>query len=255
MARAAKLDLRAFQRELAVPPCRPRPRRRSSRRGSGLACGGDRWLMRLADAGEVVTMPEIVPVPLTRPWYLGVSNIRGNLYSVIDFGRFLGRESQPGAGQARLVLFGPRTGDMNAGLVVTRVLGLAQRRRAGARGAAAGRAGVVRATVDGRRRQRMAGNRPRDPRQGSGVPASRTLGRASGIDASEGENTWRSNCGNLFGGEKAKPRSRSTSTCRPRRSRWPRRCRRATTRSASVSIMEQLRTAHAPTWRRRASCG
>lgn len=123
MARAAKLDLRAFQQELASRLATKTAAQVASSR-LGLACGGERWLIRLADAGEVMTMPEIVPVPLTRPWYLGVANIRGNLFSVVDFARFLGRETLPGTGQARLVLLGPRTGEINAGIVVTRVLGL-----------------------------------------------------------------------------------------------------------------------------------
>jgi len=123
MARAAKLDLRTFQQELASRLATKTAAQVESSR-LGLSCGGDRWLIRLADAGEVVTMPEIVPVPLTKPWYLGVANIRGNLYSVADFARFLGRETPPGPGHARLVLFGPRVGEINAGLVVTRVLGL-----------------------------------------------------------------------------------------------------------------------------------
>jgi twitching motility protein PilI len=71
----------------------------------------------------VVTVPAIVPVPLTRPWYLGVANIRGNLYSVVDFAKFLGRDAAAG-GQTRLLLFGARAGEMNVGIVVQRVLGL-----------------------------------------------------------------------------------------------------------------------------------
>jgi twitching motility protein PilI len=45
---------------------------------------------------------------------------------VIDFATFLGRDPNPaqGASQNRLVLFGPRAGDLNTGIVVTRVLGL-----------------------------------------------------------------------------------------------------------------------------------
>lgn len=123
MARAAKLDLRTFQRELASRLATKTAAQVESSR-LGLACGGDRWLIRLADAGEVVTLPEIVPVPLTRPWYLGVANIRGNLFSVVDFARFLGREAPATGTQARLVLFGPRAGEINAGVVVTRVMGL-----------------------------------------------------------------------------------------------------------------------------------
>ena len=124
MARAAKLDLRAFQQELASRLATKTAAQVESSR-LGLSCGGDRWLIRLADAGEVVTMPDVIPVPLTKPWYLGIANIRGNLYSVVDFARYLGRETVAGSpGQARLVLFGPRAGELTAGLVVTRVLGL-----------------------------------------------------------------------------------------------------------------------------------
>jgi twitching motility protein PilI len=123
MARAAKLDLRTFQQELSARLLMKTTAQVESSR-LGLSCGGDRWLIRLADAGEVVNLPEIVPVPLTRPWYLGVANIRGNLFSVIDFGKFLAREAPPAGGQPRLVLFGPRAGELNAGIVVHRVLGL-----------------------------------------------------------------------------------------------------------------------------------
>ena len=123
MARAAKLDLRTFQQELSARLLMKTTAQVESSR-LGLSCGGDRWLIRLADAGEVVNLPEIVPVPLTRPWYLGVANIRGNLFSVIDFGKFLARDAPAAGGQPRLVLFGPRAGELNAGIVVHRVLGL-----------------------------------------------------------------------------------------------------------------------------------
>ena len=123
MARAAKLDLRTFQQELSARLLTKTAAQVESSR-LGLSSGGDRWLIRLTDAGEVVSLPEIVPVPLTRPWYLGVANIRGNLFSVIDFGKFLAREAPAAGGQPRLVLFGPRAGELNAGIVVHRVLGL-----------------------------------------------------------------------------------------------------------------------------------
>ena len=123
MARAAKLDLRTFQQELAARLASKTTAQVESSR-LGMACGDERWLIRLSDAGEVITMPPIVAVPLTQPWYLGIANIRGNLVSVIDFARFLGRNVAVGGAQNRLVLFGPRAGDLNAGVVVQRVLGL-----------------------------------------------------------------------------------------------------------------------------------
>ncbi len=123
MARAAKLDLRVFQRELATRLNAKTAAQVASSR-LGFACGEGRWLVRLADAGEVVPLPSVAAVPLTRPWYLGIANIRGNLYSVVDFARFLGHATGAVGSQARLVLFGPRTGGLNAGLVVPQVLGL-----------------------------------------------------------------------------------------------------------------------------------
>ena len=125
MARAAKLDLRAFQQELAARLAAKTTQQVEQSR-LGLACAGKQWLIRLADAGEVIAVPTLATVPLTRPWYLGISNIRGNLYSVIDFAGFLGKAIEPvtATAQARLVLFGPRVGELRAGLVVTRVMGL-----------------------------------------------------------------------------------------------------------------------------------
>ena len=126
MARAGKLNLRAFQQELATRLAAKTTAQVEQSR-LGLACAGSQWLIRLADAGEVIAVPMVATVPLTRSWYLGIANIRGNLYSIIDFGGFLGHEvapSAPGTAPARLVLFGPRVGELRAGLVVERVLGL-----------------------------------------------------------------------------------------------------------------------------------
>ena len=126
MARAAKLDLRAFQQELATRLAAKTTAQVEQSR-LGLACAGTQWLIRLADAGEVIAVPSVAAVPMTRPWYLGIANIRGNLYGCIDFAGFLGHEAEspaPGANAARLVLFGPRVGELRAGLVVHRVLGL-----------------------------------------------------------------------------------------------------------------------------------
>jgi twitching motility protein PilI len=126
MARAAKLDLRQFQQELATRLASKTAAQVESSR-LGVACGGEHWLVRLADAAEVLAVPPITSVPLTRAWFSGVANIRGNLYSVVDFARFMGHEPAPTSPvnpNARLLVFGPRAGDLRAGIVVERVLGL-----------------------------------------------------------------------------------------------------------------------------------
>src|SRR6202158_3961170 len=126
MARARQLNLRAFQQELATRLAAKTTAQVEQSR-LGLACAGSQWLIRLADAGEGIAVPTVATVPLTQSWYLGVANILGKLYSIVDFGAFLGREVElatPGTAPARLVLFGPRVGELRAGLVVHRVLGL-----------------------------------------------------------------------------------------------------------------------------------
>jgi twitching motility protein PilI len=127
MARPAKLDLRAFQQELAARLSSKTAAQVESSR-LGLSFGGANWLVRLADAGEVLVVPPIAAVPLTQPWFLGITNIRGNLYGIVDFAAFRGLASTAAAkgtgGQARLVLFGARAGELRAGVVVTRVIGL-----------------------------------------------------------------------------------------------------------------------------------
>jgi twitching motility protein PilI len=117
------MDLRTFQQELATRLAAKTAAQVESSR-LGLACAGEQWLIRLGDAGEVIAMPPVADVPLTKPWFRGLANIRGNLFSVIDFSGFLGRGNVPAATSNRLVLFGPRTGELRAGIVVARVLGL-----------------------------------------------------------------------------------------------------------------------------------
>ena len=126
MARAGKLDLRVFQQELAARLAAKTAAQVESSR-LGLAAAGQQWLIRLADASEVIPMPPLATVPLTKPWFLGVANIRGNLYSVVDFAAFLGHAvgaPHTAGSSSRVVLLGPRAGELRAGIMVPRVMGL-----------------------------------------------------------------------------------------------------------------------------------
>ncbi|WP_300338161.1 chemotaxis protein CheW [Accumulibacter sp.] len=90
----------------------------------GIQAGAnDYWLLDLADSGEIVPLTPLTTVPLTRPWFAGIANIRGNLYSAVDFSAFLGKEATPQNASSRLLLIGTRHGS-NAALLVTRMIGL-----------------------------------------------------------------------------------------------------------------------------------
>jgi twitching motility protein PilI len=62
-------------------------------------------------------------VPLTKPWFSGMANIRGTLYSVVDFSLFQGGEATPQNADSRLLIVGGRFG-INSALLVNRTLGL-----------------------------------------------------------------------------------------------------------------------------------
>lgn len=89
----------------------------------GVLIGKGRYLIDLKEAGEIVTAGNMTQVPLTKDWYLGVSNIRGSLTSVIDFSRFGGGEATTIESSSRVLAFS-NTLSFNSGLLVTKVLGL-----------------------------------------------------------------------------------------------------------------------------------
>jgi twitching motility protein PilI len=123
MARLNKIDLRAFQQELSERLRHKTAAQVDSLR-LALESAGASWLVRLGDTGEVLPCPAPVSVPLTKPWFLGLANIRGGLYGMIDFGMFATGDATPRGIGARLVLLGQRYPELRAGLVVERVLGL-----------------------------------------------------------------------------------------------------------------------------------
>lgn len=89
----------------------------------GVQAGADFWLLDLADSEEITSVPALTPVPLAQPWFLGLANIRGKLYSVVDLAAFTGGAATPPATTNRLLLLNGRFG-MNCGLIVNRTLGL-----------------------------------------------------------------------------------------------------------------------------------
>jgi twitching motility protein PilI len=89
----------------------------------GLRVGETHWLLDLPEAGEIVPFAGVTRVPLTKPWYLGLGNIRGNLVGIIDFAQFLGMAPTPIDKESRIVSFST-TLTFNCGLLVSRVMGL-----------------------------------------------------------------------------------------------------------------------------------
>ena len=81
-------SLREFQQNLAR---RLAEASTADRRGLlGFQAGSESWLIDLAEAGEIMPPPPLSIVPLTRPWFRGLANVRGALYGVVDLAQFHG---------------------------------------------------------------------------------------------------------------------------------------------------------------------
>jgi twitching motility protein PilI len=89
----------------------------------GFQVAGDNWFVSLHQVSEVVPLPPMVPVPLTHSWFRGVANVRGNLYSMVDFSAFQGGDPISAGMERRVILVSDRL-VAGAGLVVSRMLGL-----------------------------------------------------------------------------------------------------------------------------------
>ncbi|CAN5426386.1 N/A [soil metagenome] len=120
---ARRTRMREFQAQLVerMQAARTGVETRVSR--LGVMIGQTRWLLNLQEAGEIVSVGAITSVPLTHDWFLGLTNIRGNLISVVDFARFQGLAATPLDKECRIIAFAPSL-SFNSSLLVGRVLGL-----------------------------------------------------------------------------------------------------------------------------------
>jgi len=119
--------LRAYQEQLLEKMQAAKNGAGASVAQLGLGIGAARYLIDLAEIGEIVAPPPLTAVPLTQPWYLGLANVRGNLLGVIDLAAYLGAPAASGehAGAPRLAVFAPALG-FNCALLASQVYGLRQ---------------------------------------------------------------------------------------------------------------------------------
>lgn len=90
--------------------------------------GPDNYLFPLAQSGEIFPLAAMAAVPYVQPWFMGVVNLRGGLYGVIDLARFIGgaqagRRTEQQWSQARLVTFNAEL-EVNAALLVDALVGM-----------------------------------------------------------------------------------------------------------------------------------
>lgn len=119
-----KLDLQAYQKDiLARLKNLAESGHASSSSKLGIRVGNLECLVALADISEVLPVPELMHVPLTQPWFMGMANVRGNLFGVTDLAAFIGNSLSAITSDSRVLVVHQRFG-INAGLLVDRLIGL-----------------------------------------------------------------------------------------------------------------------------------
>lgn len=117
-----RVSLKQFQQDLSTR-LQDAGVRTSVATSLGVRVGDENWLVELGAISEVIAPGPWVRVPLARPWFLGVANIRGKLYSVVDLPAFSGHVAVTPGPDTRLLLVHGRFA-VNAALLVNQTLGL-----------------------------------------------------------------------------------------------------------------------------------
>jgi len=90
--------------------------------------GGRKYLFPLTQSGEIVSYSGLHPVPYTQSWFVGVANLRGGLFGVVDLASYISgqapvQRSDAGRAESRLIAFNALL-DINCALLIDRLAGL-----------------------------------------------------------------------------------------------------------------------------------
>jgi twitching motility protein PilI len=90
-------------------------------RGIAFRMGERHMVSGINEVNEILTMPAMAVIPGTKPWLLGVANIRGNLIAIVDLRGFIEGGRTPIGDRSRVLVARQRGGAV--GLLVDEVLG------------------------------------------------------------------------------------------------------------------------------------
>ncbi|ROR34174.1 chemotaxis protein CheW [Inmirania thermothiophila] len=105
-----------------VEPVRLEGAERETWSGLGFRLGALRLAAPLAEVAEILEPPRLTRVPHTKPWLLGVGNVRGTLLPVVDLHGLLYDTPTPPGPRRRVIA--AEHGDLRAGLLVEEAYGM-----------------------------------------------------------------------------------------------------------------------------------
>ncbi len=89
----------------------------------GVVIGSKNVLVNLQEISETLPVIEIQRVPIVKPWFIGVANVRGVLYAINDLAQMLENTFTSISSSARMLLIND-TVTSNVAFVVDKMIGL-----------------------------------------------------------------------------------------------------------------------------------
>jgi twitching motility protein PilI len=89
----------------------------------GVVIGGKNILVSLQEISETLPIMDIHRIPIVKPWFLGVANVRGVLYAINDISQMIENTFTSISSSARLLLVSQSV-TSNVAFVVEKMIGL-----------------------------------------------------------------------------------------------------------------------------------
>lgn len=89
----------------------------------GVVIGGKNILVSLQEISETLPIMDIYRIPIVKPWFLGVANVRGVLYAINDISQMIENTFTSISSSARLLLVSQSV-TSNVAFVVEKMIGL-----------------------------------------------------------------------------------------------------------------------------------
>lgn len=86
--------------------------------------GGQEFVAPMGEVSEILAMPDLTPIPLTKPWLLGVANVRGRLLPLTDLAKFLNIDSHERLKNKKVMVIDQD--GVFSGILVDQVTGMVQ---------------------------------------------------------------------------------------------------------------------------------
>jgi twitching motility protein PilI len=88
--------------------------------------GDSLFVTSIDDVSEILPLGKTTPVPFTKPWIAGVTNIRGDVFVVTDFSRFLFDKPLVSNKKNKLIVL---KGNTHSALLVDEIIGMTDVRK------------------------------------------------------------------------------------------------------------------------------